>query len=123
MKFSHAADARQLLTLLEQSIAEILEHGGLPAADLTILTNERPVDFMHQFGRFLPCKVAVLDDYAMQNFPPNAVSLATVDAFKGLENTAVILCLDQSNTDEKQQQLLRYVGMSRARAVLHIVFF
>lgn len=122
VKVAHATDAAHLLTLLKQSVAEILEHGGLPAAALTILTDLEPTDFMQQIGRFLSCKVVVLDDYAMQSFPPSAVSLTTVDAFKGLENTAVVLCLNQSNTDTKQQQLLRYVGMSRARAVLHIVF-
>lgn len=99
----------------------MLDHGGLPAAELTILTDIPAADFMHKFGQFLPCRVAVLDDYAMQNFPPNAVSLTTVNAFKGLENTAVILCLNQSDMNVQQQQLLHYVGMSRARALLHIL--
>lgn len=120
VKVAKATDAAHLLTLLQQSIAEILDHGGLPAAELTILTNIPTADFMYKFGRFLPYKVAVLDDYAMQNFPPNTVSLTTVNAFKGLENTAVILCLNQSGIDVQQQQLLHYVGISRARALLHI---
>ena len=122
VKVTNATDAAHFLTLLKQSVADILEHGGLSAGELTILTDKCTADFMQQFGRFLPCKVAMLDEYAMKNFPPDAVSLTTVDAFKGLENTAVIVCLNQSNVSVEQQQLLRYVGMSRARAVLHIVF-
>lgn len=121
VKVVQVTNAAHRLTLLKQSVAEILEYGGLPAAELTILTDRCPVYFMQQFGRLLPCKVMVLDDYAMQNFPPNAVSLTTIGAFKGLENTAVIICLDESGAPVQQQQLLRYVGMSRARAILHIL--
>lgn len=122
VKVAYATDAAHFLTLLKQSVAEILEHGGLPAAELTILTDMHTSEFRQHFGQFLSCKIATLDDFAMQNFPPSSVSLTTVDAFKGLENTAVIVCLNQSNVSVEQQQLLRYVGMSRARAVLHIVF-
>lgn len=122
VKVAQATDAAHLLSLLKQAVSEVLEHGGLPSAELTILTDISAPDFMRKFGRFLLCTVVVLDDYAMQSFPPNAVSLTTIDAFKGLENTAVIVCLNQSNVSVEQQQLLRYVGMSRARAVLHVVF-
>ncbi len=122
VKIAEATSTAQLIELLKQSVVEILDNGGLPAAELTILTDKSPMYFMQNVARFLPCKVAVLDDYSMQHFPPNAVSLTSINAFKGLENTAIILCLDKNNSELSQQNLLSYVGMSRARVLLHVIF-
>lgn len=122
VKIAEATSATQLINILKQSVVDIIDHGGLPAAELTILTDKSPRCFMQNVTRFLSCKVAVLDDYSMQHFPPNSVSLTSIDAFKGLENTAVILCLDKNNYEISQQKLLNYVGMSRARVLLHVIF-
>ena len=122
VKIAEASSTTQLISLLKKSVVEILDYGGLPAAELTILTDKSPMCFVQNVAKFLPYKVALLDEYSMQHFPPNAVSLTSIDAFKGLENTAIILCLDKNNFKLKQQKLLLYVGMSRARVLLHIIF-
>lgn len=123
VKVLKAENNNQVHDILEESLHEWLDFGGLPAAELTILTDFEPYDFMQRFGRLLPYKIAVLDEYAMQHFPPNAISLTSINAFKGLENTAIILVLNHKNKDLAQERLLRYVGMSRARVLLHVLFY
>lgn len=123
VKVLKAENNSQVCNLLEESITEWLDFGDLPAAEITILTDFSSREFMQQFGRFLSSKIAVLDEYAMQYFPPDAISLASINAFKGLENTAIILVINQQNKDFSRERLLRYVGMSRARVLLHVLFY
>ncbi len=123
VKLTRAKDNNEALALVSESLEDILELSGLSLGEVTVLTNGNPVDFKRQLGGFLQHKIIVLDEYAMQSFPPNAISLTSVEAFKGLENTAVILCIKESSVETRQSLLLRYVGMSRAKVLLHVFFY
>lgn len=123
VKLTRAKNNDEALALVRESLEEILELSGLSLGEVTVLTNEEPMGFKRQLARFLQHEMQVLDEYAMQSFPPNAISLTTVEAFKGLENTAVILCLNERIIGAEQSLLLRYVGMSRAKVLLHVFFY
>ena len=69
-------------------------------------------------------KISRLDDFSMRNFPPSKVSYCQVSEFKGLENEVIILVdvpLPTENLTAIQRTNL-YVGMSRAKACLSIIY-
>ena len=53
-----------------------------------------------------------------ENLSRNAVVVDTIRRFKGLERTAIVLCIAGTETGQTE---LAYVGMTRARAALSIV--
>lgn len=122
-KVERAKDRTEAVILLSEAIEEILQLSGLSLGEVTVLTNENLQSLQSLLTGYLQYETLVLDEYSMQSFPPNAISLTSVEAFKGLENTVVILCLNESNIDLQQLLLLRYVGMSRAKVLLHMVIF
>lgn len=123
VKVVSVKDRADLITSLKLSIDEVFEFSGLSAAELTILTDMDPNDFLTSIGNFLQHKIVALDEYAMQHFPPSSISLTSVEAFKGLENTAVFLCLSTNYTEKEKELLFRYVGMSRAKVLLYMLFY
>jgi hypothetical protein len=63
-----------------------------------------------------------LDEYSIRNFPPKEISFAEIYQFKGLENEAVIV-VDLPPPDHSRDNFaLHYIGMSRARAILSMVY-
>jgi len=123
VKVERAKDRSEAEVLLSEAIKEILELSGLSLSEVTVLTNEEPRHLQTLLDGYLQYETQVLDEYSMRNFPPNAISLTSIGAFKGLENTVVTLFLNESNLSSQQLLLLRYVGMSRAKVLLHVVIF
>ena len=117
-----ASDEADAARLLASEIERILDRGGLLDRDLTILS---PRPLAESAARLLPPKVLSrlisLDEYSLNSFPPEAISFAGIDSFKGLENEAVIV-LDLPVLANGRASAEHYVAMSRARSVLSVIY-
>jgi len=111
-----------LANKLSKEVHRIVQDGGFPESDVTVLfygIDEQTL-LKHIPGN-LRNKLVLLDEFSMQTFPPQGISLSRVDSFKGLENEAIILIgLPQDITDS-ETRANAYVAMSRARSVLSII--
>ena len=119
----HAASAQQSAIMLAQEITRIVEHGGLMPSDLTLLS---AWPFEQSSAALLPAgfrsAVVVLDEYSLRHYPPAGIGFATIASFKGIESEAVIV-IDLPAPGLQSQGLHRhYVGLSRARSVLSIIY-
>lgn len=107
---------------LEKEIEELINVGGIAPGDITILSPNR---FDESCVSFLPKrirkKIVVLDDYAIRSFPGEKISFANIADFKGLESEAIIL-VDLPPPDTQEDLALHYVGMSRPRAILSLIY-
>lgn len=110
--------------LLDQEIGYILD-GGVSPSQVTILT---PAQDNESCWMLLPKnrlrKVVRLDEYQMRSFPPPQISICRISDFKGLENEAVILVDVPQPSGEiaAHERTSLYVGMSRSRALLSIIY-
>ena len=109
--------------ILEQELTEILDDDGLRASDITLLS---PFRFEESSAALLPVtliqQIHMLDQYAMRAFPPSGISFCEIPAFKGLENEIIIVIDLPYPAPYNAPHTLHYVGMSRARAVLSVIF-
>ena len=121
-----ATSIQEAASIVEKELAEFIDRGGLPAGNITILS---PVSFEESCLSMVSPRVrediVVLDEFSPRIFPPCKVSFAGIAAFKGLENEVIILVdlpvRRPNDSEDSWDTCLRYVGMSRARAVLSIV--
>jgi len=108
---------------LEKEIDYIIEKGGLAHRDLTILS---PLSFEKSSLRLLTettlKHIVALDEYAFRSFPPEKISFSEIHNFKGLENEAVLLVDLLLPSGQEKPFPQHYVAMSRARAVLSMIF-
>ena len=109
--------------ILANEITELIDKGGLTPGEVTILS---PVRYDESCAYSLPEKIGktinVLDEYVVRSFPCKQISFAKIIEFKGLENEAIILVDLDSPDKERKDLALHYVAMSRARAVLSIIY-
>jgi len=108
---------------IENEIRYIIERGGLSQGELTILS---PLPFGQSSSALLNEKLLkqliVLDEYAFRSFPPAKISFSEIPNFKGLENEAIIVVDLPMPKGSKQPFPQHYVAMSRARALLSMIF-
>ncbi len=85
-----------------------------------------PNAFPDSAAALLPAKLSsrllVLDEYSMRSFPPQGISFADIAHFKGLENEAVVVIDLPDPLTHPNPGPDHYVGMSRARTLLSLVF-
>ena len=109
-------------TLLANELKEIIKIGGVSEGNVTILS---PLPFPESSAALLHAtylnRIEVIDEYALRSFPPSHISFATIKEFKGLENEAIILIDLPALKIPANDLNLRYIGMSRARAILSII--
>lgn len=109
--------------LLENEVNSILNEGGLSPGLLILLS---PFEFEDSSASLLSDKlkrsICQLDEYSLKSFPLRDTAFATVGQFKGLENDAVILIDVPQTYSEHKDLAMKYVGMSRARSVLSIIY-
>jgi len=117
-----AASVQEAALIVERDLAEFIEVGGLAAGNITILS---ALPFEKSCIAHLSLKakagITVLDEFSLRSFPPRFVSFAEIAAFKGLENEAIILVDLPNQPAQGIDACIRYVGMSRAKAVLSII--
>jgi hypothetical protein len=119
----YATSKDEEAALLEDEILKLIDDGGMLPGSITILS---PYEAEKSSVANLPDKVrkkiAVMDEYSVKNFPTESISFAMIKDFKGLENEAIIL-IDLPPPDKKEGNLSEhYVGMSRARSVLSLIY-
>lgn len=119
--FFSVSGQQQLIQVLDQQITELLEYSGLASSELTVLVDSDEAQFMRGIASQLSHRLVRLDNYSMQSFPPAHISVVGIDAFKGLENTAILLCVSDPPQLTDRQRTLLYVGMSRARVILNVL--
>jgi hypothetical protein len=116
---------REAAQALQGEIERLIDRGGLQPGDLTLLS---PLAFSESAAALLPdglrSQVVVLDEYSMRNFPPSGIGIgfAEIAHFKGFENEAVIVVDLPDPPIAPTPGPDHYVGMSRARAVLSLIF-
>lgn len=120
---AQAATLDEAAATLKKEIEAIIDRGGLAPGQVTILS---PVDFADSAAIRLPLnmreEIVVLDEYSMQSFPPDKVSFSRIKDFKGLENEAIIVIGLPVPSGRLQSMVQHYVAMSRAKAVLSIIY-
>jgi hypothetical protein len=118
-----AKTTEESASILQDEIQKIVNHGGLSAGSVTILSS---LPFEQSSAALLPGSIlrnlAVLDEFSLREFPPQKMSFAEITAFKGLENEAIIVVDLPELQKDFTKLALHYVAMSRARAVLSIIF-
>lgn len=123
VKTQVAKDREALAEMLEREIHEIVEQGGISSGNVTILS---PFPFKESSVSLLdktPAReIIVLDEYSLRNFPLSKITFAEISSFKGLENEAIIIVDLEPPNDCGDSKALHYVAMSRARAVLSIIY-
>jgi hypothetical protein len=114
---------REAAQVLQGEIERLIDRDGLQPGAVTLLS---PLVFSDSAAALLPdgprSQVLVLDAYSMRNFPPNGIGFAEIAHFKGLENEAVIVVDLPDPLVAPNPGPNHYVGMSRARALLSLIF-
>ena len=115
--YRYYRSASEQAALLATQVRRLLS-GGVRASDIIVLSplrlSKSGVAGLDVGGAF---RLVDVQDHAPTRPTVPVVRYATVQAFKGLESTVVILC-DIENVSESEPQSLLYVAMSRARAHL-----
>jgi hypothetical protein len=108
---------------LAMEINDIVNEGGISSGNLTILSpfpfHESSVALLDES---LLRDITVLDEYALRNVPFRKMNFAQIANFKGLENEVVIVVDLEPPIAGGKQQPMHYVAMSRARALLSLIF-
>lgn len=97
------------LVQLEEIIEKLLK-GNIIPQQITILSSKKRKDSV----------ASLVKKYAINDFIPfenSGITFSTIQAFKGLENSAIII----TDVETYQHEKLMYVGLSRARCALIIL--
>ena len=115
-------DSQTLEEVLEQELKELLSK-DISSNEIHILS---PLNFNDSAASKLTGKYSIteLDDYSVRSLPVADLSFSEIKNFKGLESDVIVLIelphpKDLRTEDEK---VLHYVAMSRARALLSIIW-
>jgi hypothetical protein len=110
-------------SLLAKEIDTLVNKGGLSPGQVTILSPHKFSDSSAaSLANTVRDKIVVLDEFSMQKFPPVQVSFSSIKDFKGLENEAIIVVDLRPPSDELESLASHYVAMSRAKAILSLIY-
>lgn len=116
-------DERNDGNMLKNEIKNMLK-SGVTSSSITILS---PLSYEKSSVSLLPDNIKnniiKLDDYSVRSFPLPEISFSEIKNFKGLENE-VIIVVDLINPDRMidNNKVEHYVAMSRARALLSVIW-
>lgn len=109
--------------MLAREISEIIDEGGIASGNVTILSphpfNKSSAVLLNESQK---CKIMILDEYSLRSTPFSKINFAQIANFKGLENEAVIVVDLAPPVPDHKQRTLHYIAMSRARAILSLIF-
>jgi len=118
---SYCENMSDVSQVIDAELSEFLDKAHLSCDQITILTDNQTMPLLEQkLSMKWQESVGKLDEFSVRYFPPNRVSLATVENFKGLENDAIIFVTRGS--DLSKHKNTSYVAMSRAKVVLSIIY-
>ena len=113
---------QNLEDILEVELKELLSK-NISSNKIHILS---PLNFNDSAASKLTGKFAVteLDNYSARSLPIASISFSEIINFKGLESDVIILIelLHPKNLNKEDEKVLHYVAMSRARALLSIIW-
>jgi hypothetical protein len=119
----HVVDAQRAVRALEMELRGLLDAEGFNPGDIVVLS---PFPFARSWASSLPVKlrdsIAVLDDASPRNLNRNAIGFAQIGDFKGLESEVVVLVDMPGPGRCEPLRAYHYVGMSRARALLSMIY-
>jgi len=108
--------------ILEKQLLK-LKHDGVGGGDLIILSRyslSNPANCL--YGKQLSNSIGILKSSGqIWRANKSEVRFSTISAFKGLESKAVVL-IDVDSFSEQTVRLLNYVAISRASALLYILY-
>ena len=96
-----------------ETILRVLEREKVEKKDIIILS---PVRFQNSAASILSDSLVSADGAGNTD----AVAFSTIQSFKGMESSVVILT-DINRLDDEESMNLLYVGMSRAKSALYIL--
>lgn len=99
-----------------EAVLEMLGTDGVHPGDIVVLSPRR---FEHSVASRLTC--ASVTPIREENSKAPGIGFSTIQAFKGLESPVVVIC-DIEKLEEPRDRALLYVGMSRARSHLILLF-
>lgn len=102
-------DVESQISKLDEIIERLLKQNHIPEGSITILSPQKRCNISLNKSKYQ------FQEYS--SLPQNCLTFSTIQAFKGLENSIVILI----DIDSLEDIDLLYVGMSRARAALFIL--
>ena len=122
VRYRVAGNRQESAQLLADELQDLFD-GGLAYANISILS---PLSFETSSAGLLPPRyrrmIRALDHYSIRAFPPrDFIGFASIQDFKGLENDAIII-VDLPKTIGQGDATHAYVGMSRARSSLSIIY-
>ena len=101
---------------IEKKVGQML-NADVEAKDIVILSKHRKDK---SAVAHLPQAASFSVQPVMIGSEPTSVSFSTIQAFKGLESLAIVLC-DVDDLESEEQKKLLYVAMSRAKARLIVL--
>lgn len=116
----YVADTGEEASVLHSWLKD-LEREEVPPASITILTPDPDPPLLREMSDAAQRRIRPLGGAGAAGWPLNDVSRATVGDFKGLENDVIILC-GLWDLDVAEHGHLLYVGMTRARAELRVLW-
>lgn len=122
-KVHESFDAGNNRSVLKEEINNMLK-GGVAPGSITILS---PRSYEESSVSLLTDKmkrnIVKLDDYSVRSFPIPEISFSEIKNFKGLENEVIIVIdLVKPENLEENDKVEHYVAMSRARALLSVIW-
>lgn len=112
----------------EKSLKKVIKtllNQGVKESSITLLSplpyNLSSVSLLSEPTKRL---IQELDDYSIRTFPPQKISFAQINNFKGLENEVIVVIdLPSPKTlNEAAEKNWHYVAMSRARGLLYSIW-
>lgn len=117
------ADVDSAIQSLEKELRYLVDDEGFNPGDIVILS---PSPFAQSWtfslSEDLRDSISVLDDASPRNMNRHTIGFAQIGDFKGLESKVVVLVDMPRPGHIETLRSLHYVGMSRARALLSMIY-
>lgn len=109
--------------ILTAELRKLIDDGGLAPGQVTILSATEPAaSAVACLPDRLKQSIEIVDEYSLLNFPGEKTGFAEIGNFKGLENDAIVIIGFPPLTKRRERLAEHYVGMSRARSVLSVIY-
>ncbi|MBK1735378.1 nuclease [Halorhodospira abdelmalekii] len=122
--WTHTAHSKEeAARILAAELDKLIHDGGLTCGQVTILSGTALADSAVPLlpGR-LKQSIERLDEHSLIHFPGDRTGFAEIANFKGLENDAIVMIGLPPLSKRPERLAEHYVGMSRARAVLSVIY-
>ena len=107
-----------------RKIVKELKSQGIRNSDITILSKNSykySVFKGENFLKDMSDKIEIIGEYNNVEGIDEYIKFSTIKKFKGLESKVVILC-DVESINNEEVKMLNYVAVSRARALLYVLY-